>query len=102
MTLCYISSWMAFKTKYSDCRHNFGRIRPVDRSQGLGKKIYFRGKDFCIYHMFKTNFSEHNKIWGTKMFEGNCPRMYPMSAGLGRTVAEKSSIVGLRVCAVGL
>jgi len=52
--------------------------------------------------MFKTNFSEHNKIWGTKMFEGNCPRMYPMSAGLGRTVAEKSSIVGLRVCAVGL
>jgi len=54
---------MAFKTKYLNCRHNFGRTRPVARLQGLGEKYFLGGKDFCFYHMFKTNFSEHNKIW---------------------------------------
>jgi len=24
------------------------------------------GEDFKFYHMFDTNFSEHNKIWGHK------------------------------------
>jgi len=54
--------------------------------------------------MFKTNFSEHNKICGgaQKRFVFNCPRMPPMSAGLGRTVARKSSIGGLHVSAGGL
>jgi len=43
--------------------------------------------------MFETNFSEHNKIWeGTKKVWGHCPRMPPVSAGLGRTVARTSSI----------
>jgi len=42
--------------------------------------------------MFKTNFSEHNKIWGEqKRFGGNFPRMHPMSANLGRTVTRNSS-----------
>jgi len=26
-------------------------------------KYIFRGEDFNFYHMFKTNHSEHNKIW---------------------------------------
>jgi len=39
-----------------------------------GSKYIFRGKHFYFYHMFKTNFSEHNKIWGDiKRFGGNCP-----------------------------
>jgi len=53
--------------------------------------------------MFKTNFSEHNKIWeGTIKVWSHCPRMPPVSAGLGRTVARTSSIGGLHVCAVGI
>jgi len=53
--------------------------------------------------MFETNFSEHNKILAAqKRFEGNCPRMLPVSTGVGRTVARKSSIGGLHVCAGGL
>jgi len=51
--------------------------------------------------MFETNFSEHNKFVGHKKIWGNCLRMPPMSAGLGRTVARKSSIGGLHVCARG-
>jgi len=52
--------------------------------------------------MLKTNFSEHNKIWGTqKRFGGNCRQIPSVSTGLGRTVARKSSIGGLHVCAGG-
>jgi len=52
--------------------------------------------------MFEANFSEHNKIWGEKQFWGNSPRMPPVSAGLGRTVAREPSIGVLHVYAVGL
>jgi len=52
---------MAFKTKYSNCRHNFGRTRPVARFKGLeGQNTFLWGKDFNFYHMFETNFSQHN------------------------------------------
>jgi len=52
--------------------------------------------------MFKTNFYEHNKIGGcTKRFGGNCLRILPVSAGLGRTVARKSSIGGFMFVQVG-
>jgi len=85
---------MAFKTKYPNCRHNFGRTRPV--------KFVLWGKDFCFYHMFKRNFSERNKIWGYKkdlvVTASECPTV---SAGLGRTVARKFSIGDLHVCAGG-
>jgi len=41
-----------------------------------GKNTFLWGKGFNFYHTFKTNFSEHNKIWwGTKRFGNNCPRM---------------------------
>jgi len=60
------------------------------------------GKDFNFCHMFDTNFSEHNKIWGAQnRFGGNCPRMPPVYAGLGSTVTRKSSIGDLHVCAGG-
>jgi len=29
-----------------------------------GQNAFLGGKDFCFHHMFKTNFSEHIKIWG--------------------------------------
>jgi len=46
--------------------------------------------------MFKTNFSERNKIWGTqKRYGVTAPEYPPASAGLGRTVARKSSIGSL-------
>ena len=85
---------MAFKTKYPNCRHNFGRTRPVARFQGLGGKYIFRGNGFCFHHMFKTNLGKNKKDLGVTAPE--CP---PVSAGLGRTVARKSSIGGLHVCA---
>jgi len=42
------------------------------RSQVLtfGGKIHFWGKDFHFFHMFKTHFSEHNKIGGPKKIWG--------------------------------
>jgi len=52
--------------------------------------------------MFEIIFSEHNKIWGAqKRSGGNCTRMLPVSAGLGSTIARKSSVGGLDVCAGG-
>jgi len=52
--------------------------------------------------MFKANFSEHNKIWGAqKDFGVTASECSTVSAGLGRTVARKSSIRGLHVCAGG-
>jgi len=36
-----------------------------------GAKYNFKGKYFCFYHMFKTNFSEHNEVCGAqKRFGG--------------------------------
>jgi len=55
-----------FKTKYRNCRNNFGRTRPVAKFQGMGGNTFLGGKDFYFYRMFETNFSEHNKIWGHK------------------------------------
>jgi len=53
--------------------------------------------------MFKTNFSDHNKIWGAQIrFGGTAPECCPVSAGLGRTNARTSSTEGLDVCAGGL
>jgi len=68
-----------------------------------GQNTFLWGKDFDIYHTFETNFSEHKKIWGHKKDLGVTATEWPtVSAGLGRTVARKSSIGGLHVCAGGL
>jgi len=49
--------------------------------------------------MFKTNFLSTTKSRGHKIIWGvNAP----VSAGLGRTVARKSSIRGFNICAGGL
>jgi len=48
------------------------------------------GKDIYFYHMFKTNFSEHNKIWGaTNKIWGNCPRMPHRVCGHGQNRRQK-------------
>jgi len=57
--------------KIPNSGHNFGRIRPVARFSGLRGKYIFRGKDFYFYHMFKTNFFEHNKILGGTCFRAS-------------------------------
>ena len=70
--LCYISRPNGLQNKNSYCRHNFRSTRPVARFSGLGRKYIFMGKDFNFYHMFETNFSEQNEIWGAqKKFGGN-------------------------------
>jgi len=68
-----------------------------------GAKCIFRGNDFCFHHMFKTNFSEQNKIRGAqKDLEVTASECPTVSAGLGRAVARKSFIGGLHVHAGGL
>jgi len=55
--------------------------------------------------MFKTKFSEHNKIWEAlkKIWAATSPECPPhVSAGLGRIVPRKSSIGGIHVCAAGI
>jgi len=40
--------------------------------------------------MFKTIFSEHNKIWGAqKRFGGNCPQISPRICGPGQNRRQK-------------
>jgi len=49
LMVIYEKSWryatsrgqMVFKTKYTNCRHNFGRTRTVARFWGLWGKIHF-------------------------------------------------------------
>jgi len=58
---------MDFKTKYSQLQTQFGQNQA--RSQVLrfrGPKYIFMGERFLFYHMFETNFSGHDKIWGHK------------------------------------
>jgi len=52
--------------------------------------------------MFETNFSEHNKILGAQKKFGVTAPECPRVCGLSRTVARKSSIEDLHVCAGGL
>jgi len=53
--------------------------------------------------MFKQIFLSTTKFgWAQKGFGGNCPQLPTLSAGLGRIVARKFSIMGLHVCAGGL
>jgi len=55
----------------------------------LGSK-YILGERFCFYHMFKINFSKHNKIWkSTKKIWGNCPRMPHRVCGPGQNCRLK-------------
>jgi len=61
------------------------------------------GKDFSFYHVFETNFTEHNKIWGQqKRFAVNCPSMPHRVCGPGQTVARKSSNGGFHISEGGL
>jgi len=77
--VCYATSRgrRDFKTKYPNCRHSFGRTRPVARFWRLGgQNTFLSGKDFYFYYMFETNFSEHNKIWGAQKYLGvTAPRV---------------------------
>jgi len=54
--------------------------------------------------MFKTKFLSITKFWeGHKKELGvTAPEFPTVSAGLSRTVARKSSIEGLHICAGGL
>jgi len=75
------------------------------RSQSLrfGAQNTFLGGKVCFYHMFKTIFSEHNKILGHKKdLAVTAPKCPTASAILGRTVARKSSTGSLHVCAGGI
>jgi len=67
------------------------------------KNTFLWGKDFNFCHIFETNFSEHNKIWGAqKRFGGNCLRMPHRVVGPGQNRRQKVFHWGLHICAGGL
>jgi len=70
---------MAFKTKYPNCRHNFGRTRPVARFQDLGgTHTFLGGKIFVIIICLKQKFLSTTKFGGAQtILGGNCPE-YPL------------------------
>jgi len=95
---------IAFKTKRPNglqnlnCKHNFGRIRPV---YSLGGNTYLEEKIFIFIICLKRNFLSTTKFWEVQKYFGvTAPERPTVSAGLG-TVARKSSIRGLHVCAGG-
>jgi len=51
-----------------------------------GAKYIFRDQHFCFYYMVNTNFSGHNKIWGTKKTWGTAPECSPVATGLVTTI----------------
>jgi len=42
----------------ASCHHARSQVLRLE-----GAKYIFTGQDFCFYYMFKTNYSDHNKIW---------------------------------------
>ena len=85
-TLCYISMPNGLQNKIFLLQTQFWQNQV--RSQVLrfgGQNKFLWGKYFNFYHIFKTNFSERNKIWGAqKRFGGNCPRMSRRICGPGQ------------------
>ena len=70
-TLCYISRPNDLQNKISSLQTQFEQNQACSQVLRFGgEKYIFTGKDFNIYHMFETNFSEHNKIWGHKKIWG--------------------------------
>jgi len=93
---------MAFKINILIADTILAKPGPYQVLRFEGGKYVFIGERF-YNHMFNTNFSGHNKIWGgTKIFGVTAPECPSVSAGLGRTVARKSSTGGHHVCARGL
>jgi len=70
---------MVFKTKYPNCRHNFGRIRPVATFLGLGEENTFLGGRIFVFiiclflkiFLSTTEFGEALKRFGVTAPE--CP-----------------------------
>jgi len=71
------AEWLS-KTKYPNCRHNFGRTRPVARFGGLtGQNTFLGGNSsvfiICLKHIFlsTTKFGGRKKELGVTTTE--CP-----------------------------
>jgi len=66
----------------------FWQNQALDQVLRFGGENTFLGiKVFVLIVCLK-----HNKIWrAQKRFGGNCPRITPVSAGMARTIARKSS-----------
>jgi len=82
---------MAFKTKYQ-----FWLNQARSQVLRFGEANYIFKVERLLFLRAQQN------LGGTKRFGDNFPRMSPVSASLGRTVARNSSIGGLHVCARGL
>jgi len=67
---------MTFKTKYLNCRHNFGKTRPMNWFSGLGENYIFSGKIVFVICLTKI-FLSTTKCGGHKNIWDNCPRMLP-------------------------
>jgi len=90
-TLCCVSRPNGLQNKIFSLQTQYWQNQACSQVLRFGGAKYILwGKDFNIYHMFETNFSEHNKIWGAqKRFAGNCPRMPHRVCGSGRNRCRK-------------
>jgi len=61
---------MPFKTKYPNCRHNFGRTRPVTSFQDLGDQNTFYGEIFLFLSHVNKFFWAQQNLWGHKKIWG--------------------------------
>ena len=69
---------MDFKTEYSNCRHNFGRTRPVARFWGLVGKIHFYGgRIFVLSYVLKQIFLSTTKFGAQKDLGVTTPECPP-------------------------
>jgi len=70
-TSCYISRPNGLQNKISQFQTQFWQNQARNQVLRFGRETAFLwAEDFCVFHMFKTNFSEHNKIRGDKKIWG--------------------------------
>ena len=87
---CYAISRgrMAFKTNYPNCRQ-FWQNQARSQVSSLGGMMFVFIIGLQQIFLSTTKFGRHKRIWWL------LPRMTPVCAGIGRTVARKSSIGAL-------
>jgi len=82
---------MAFKTKYPNCRHNFGRTRTVSRFWGLwGQDTFVKGGKIFLSYVWNKFFWDQQNLGGIKKIWGvTSPKCSPRVCGPGQNRCQK-------------
>ena len=99
LTLCYISRPNGLQNKISSFQAQFWKNQARSQVLGFGgKNTSLGGKIFVFIVCLKQVFLRTTKFGVAKKILGELAPNAPMSAGLGRNIARKSSIGRLHVC----